>query len=90
LNRLRQKLKKYNKDFEKELADFQENPDNYPEEEKVASESESEGEEKEESETSSGESSSEESEDESGNERAKRPKKVNQISSNFKILFHLN
>ena len=63
LTKLRQRIRKYNKDFEKEIADFKANPQNYPEEEKVASVkgSDSESEDKSEVNSDSEESSSEES-----------------------------
>lgn len=62
LSKLRQRIRKYNKDFETEIADFKTNPENYPEEEKIvstgktAADSDGDG--------SSSDSSDEESEDE--------------------------
>jgi translation initiation factor 3 subunit C len=64
LTKLRQRIRRYNKDYETEIADFKENPDNYPEEEKIveAKDSESEGE------KSEGGSESEEESEESGSD----------------------
>ena len=76
LTKLRQRTKKYLKDFETELEDFKKNPDSYPEEEKIASVhgSESEGSEDEES---SEESSSDEETEEEKPKKTKEPRKVN-------------
>lgn len=38
MSKLRQRIRKHNKDYDKEIADFKNNPDAYPEEEKLASE----------------------------------------------------
>ena len=64
---MRQRTKKYNKDFETELEDFKKNPDNYPEE-KAPSVHASESEESEKSESEEESSSDEEEE--------KKPRKV--------------
>ncbi len=83
LSKLRQRLKKYNKDFEKELLDFKNNPHNYPEEEKIASVKDSDSEEeKSEDESSSEESSSEEESDD-------EPKKVSKEKKVKKKKFFL-
>lgn len=71
LSKLRQRIKKYNKEFETEINDFKANPDSYPEEEHLEREvSESE---KSADESSSEESSSEESD--SNEEEEDKPKK---------------
>lgn len=36
LTKLRQRIRKLNKDYEKEISDYKSNPDSYPEEEKIA------------------------------------------------------
>jgi hypothetical protein len=61
LSKLRQRTKKYNKDYEAELEDFKKNPDNYPEE-KAASVHASESEESQKSESEEESSSDEEEE----------------------------
>jgi len=64
LTKLRQRIKKYNKEFEKEIEDFKANPQNYPEEEKIVSVKDSESEEKSDEESNSEESSSDEDSEE--------------------------
>ncbi len=61
LTKLRQRIRRYNKDFEAEIAEFKANPLNYSEEEKVPSVKDSESEEDSESESES-DSESDESE----------------------------
>lgn len=73
LTKLRQRIRRYNKDYEKEIADFKANPDNYPEEEKILETKESESEKSaDESESEASESDSDDSDD---SEKPKKPRK---------------
>ena len=71
---MRQRIRKYNKEFEKEINDFKAHPENYAEEEKVMVVDESPESGDEESEESSEESEEESSSEESSDEDTKRPK----------------
>ena len=73
LTKLRQRIRRYNKDYEKEINDFKVNPGSYPEEEKIAVK-ESDAEEKSDEESSSEESSSEEDSDEEPKPKKKERK----------------
>lgn len=74
LTKLRQRIRKYNKDFEKEISDYRANPDNYPEEEKISKtdseESDSEEEVKTKKETKTKVEKSEESESDENDEES--------------------
>jgi len=59
LTKLRQRIRRYNKDFEAEIAEFKANPLNYSEEEKAPSVKDSESDEESESESGSGSDESE-------------------------------
>lgn len=74
LTKLRQRVRRYNKEFEKEIADFKLNPLNYPEEEKLASVKDSESEAGSNDESSSDDSSSDDDESED-NEKKTKPRK---------------
>lgn len=80
LSKLRQRIRKYNKDFEKEIADFRENPDQFPEEEKIETgrgrgedaESDEDEDESDEDESESDEDESDEDEKPSKSSKSKR------------------
>ncbi len=59
LTKLRQRIRRYNKDFEAEIAEFKANPLNYSEEEKAPSVKDSESDQESESESESGSDSDE-------------------------------
>jgi len=65
LTKLRQRIRRYNKDYEPQIADFKANPENYPEEEKIASAKDSD----------TGSDSDSDSDSSSGSDEEK-PKKV--------------
>lgn len=76
LTKLRQRIRRYNKDYEKEIADFKANPDNYPEEEKILETKESESEKSAgESESEASDSDSSDSSDTDDSEKPKKPRK---------------
>lgn len=96
LSKLRQRIRKYNKDFEKEIGEFRANPDDYPEEEKVDSgrggggggAGRGEGDDSDKDEDESDEDESESDEDESDeDEKLKKPAKVKRVSFLFSSCF---
>lgn len=67
LTKLRQRIRRYNKDYETEISDFKANPQNYPEEEKLASAKDSD--------SDKSESGSDSSDSESDSDESEKPKK---------------
>jgi translation initiation factor 3 subunit C len=90
LGKFRQRIRKYNKDYETELADFKAHPDLYPEEEKIVTAKES-GSEDEGSESEDESSDEDESEDEKPPKAAPKQKRVDKrvllITNKLRELF---
>lgn len=76
LGKLRQRIRKYNKDYEKEIGEFKANPELFPEEEKIDTARQGDGDGDDDDDDGEADSDEDESESDSDDDEDEKPKKT--------------